>query len=67
MTDELNVFEIIFELFEVLIKYAGIIYNFLFTKQRIGTFEFIPFYAIGGGVVVVILILWLVKQFTPLI
>jgi len=75
----MNIFEIIFNLFDLLIKYAEILYNFLFTAQTIGfdginifgttilafNYTFVPFFAIGGTTVVILLTAWLIKQFIP--
>ena len=71
----MNVIDIFFKLFELLASYANIMYNWLFTPVNLGikidiigidwSINFTPFFAIGGGVIITLLVARLIKLFIP--
>lgn len=79
--DDANPLTILEKLWDLLITYSSIVSEFLFTEQTIGfeginilgstilafNFSFVPFYAIGGGTVTTLLILYLGKKFLPFV
>lgn len=61
--DQVNIFQILFDFFNVLVEFSVNAYNFLFQKINILGYEFQLFYLLGGGLMTVFLIAWLVKRF----
>lgn len=62
-----NPFSFLYNIFQLLSNMATILYDFLFQEITIGTFTFIPLFAIGGGVMITLIIARLIKQFVPLV
>lgn len=61
--NQVNIFQILFDFFNVLVEFSVNAYNFLFQKINILGYEFQLFYLLGGGLMSVFLIAWLVKRF----
>lgn len=61
--EQINIFQILFDFFNVLVEFSVNAYNFLFQKINILGYEFQLFYLLGGGLMSVFLIAWLVKRF----
>ena len=81
MIDGYTFFEMMFDLFDMLLKLSVRIYDFLFTKQTIGletidlglfkldvdwSISFVPFWSLGGAVVITMITLYLIKTFIPI-
>lgn len=62
-----NPFKFLYNIFNLLVSMATILYDFLFREITIGTFTFIPLFAIGGSVMITLIIARLIKQFVPLV
>lgn len=62
-----NPFNFLYNIFQLLVEMANILYNFLFQEITIGTVRFIPLFVIGGGVMITLIIMRLIKQFVPLV
>lgn len=58
-----DIFEILFDFFDVLISFTTNAYNFLFQEVKILGYEFQPFYLLGGTLFAVFMIAWLVRRF----
>ena len=61
--EQINIFQILFDFFNVLVEFSVNAYNFLFQKINILGYEFQLFYLLGGGLMSLFLIAWLVKRF----
>lgn len=65
MIDSFNPFDILLNFFNVLSSFATIIYNFLFQEITIGSWTFQPFFVLGTGVIVTLIIARIVKLVIP--
>lgn len=63
----LNIFDVLFQLFQLLLVYAQTAYNFIFSSITIGSYTFNPFFAIGGTLIITLIILNLAKEHVPFI
>ncbi len=61
--EQINIFQILFDFFGVLVEFSVNAYNFLFQEINILGYQFQLFYLLGGGLMSVFLIAWLVKRF----
>lgn len=61
-----NPFTFLYNVFDLLVNMATILYNFLFQEIEIGTIKVIPLFAIGGVIMITLIIARLIKQFVPL-
>lgn len=67
MSNEIfNPLTFLFDFFYRLVDLVEWLYSFLFTEIQIGSIKFTPIFAIGGGVIITIIIAKLVKEFVPL-
>ncbi len=74
---ELNLFDLFYDLLNMLGRWSTNLYNWLFTPvesdlfspllKLLGVDGFVPFWAIGGAVVITLFVAWIVKQFVPLL
>jgi len=60
-----NPINILFWLFDMLLSLTTNLYNFLFTETTLLGLTFTPFYAIGGGVIITLLVAYIIKLVTP--
>lgn len=60
-----NPFTFLYNIFQLLLKMANLLYEFLFKEITIGSFTFTPLFAIGGGVMITLIITRLIKQYVP--
>lgn len=60
---QVDIFEILFDFFDVLVAFGVNAYNFLFQEIKILGYEFQLFYVLSGGLFAVFMIAWLVRRF----
>lgn len=60
---DFNIIIFLWDFFDVLGNFATLLYNFLFSPITIGTFTFTPILAIGGGVIITLITIKLIKEF----
>lgn len=61
----LNVFNLIFYLFDMLLSMTSIIWSFLTQNIEIGSLNFTPLTLLGSGTLISLIILYLIKKFVP--
>ena len=57
----------LYDFFFTLADMVSFLASFLFTQITIGTWTFTPIIALGGGMIITLLIAKLIKEFVPLI
>lgn len=62
-----NPITFLYDFFFTLADMVSFISAFLFTPVTIGKFTFTPIIALGGGMIVTLLIAKLIKEFVPLV
>lgn len=60
-----NPFSILINFFDVLSKFANLIYAFLFREITIGEWSFQPFFVLGTGIIVTLIIARIIKLVIP--
>lgn len=58
-----NIFEVLFDFFDILISFSHNAFTLLFTEINILGYNFQLFYILGGGVLVALMIIWIVRRF----
>lgn len=56
----------LYDFFFLLVDLVSWLYSFLFTEINLKIVKFTPIYAIGGGVIITLLIAKLIKEFVPI-
>lgn len=60
-----NPFNILLDFFNVLADFSNLVYTFLFREITIGTWSFQPFFVLGTGVIITLIIARIVKLVIP--
>lgn len=61
--ENINIFDILFDFFDVVMDFAINAFEFLFSYIRIFGYDIQLFYVLGGGVFSVLMIAWIVRRF----
>lgn len=61
--NEFNIFNVLFDFFQVIVNLSTNAYNFLFQEISVLGLEFQLFYVLGGGLFTVLMVAWLVRRF----
>lgn len=61
--NKFNIFNVLFDFFQVIVDLSTNAYNFLFQEINVLGWEFQLFYVLGGGLFAVLMVAWLVRRF----
>lgn len=59
---QIDIYGILFDFFDLFLNLTGNLYNFLFNEITVLDFTFRPFFLIGSGVFITLIVLWLVNK-----
>lgn len=60
---DVNIFDVLFNFFDVVVKFGINAYDFLFQNIRILGYDIQLFYLLGGGAFTILMVAWIIRRF----